>query len=186
MARSGRRFKIGAAGPLSRDETLGQGGDPNARGEFTRGEVRPYQPPTPEAVPETPPAAPPAEAPAGEIVVVVPDNSRPSGDPGSDTGAPPGGPPDGPPSDSGPPSDATSARGRKVTGSEGEHPITAQKGEWIIQESAVKKYGDAFMKAVNAGKIKIMKRSEAAQHFGKGGKVDVPISRSGRAYARMK
>lgn len=47
------------------------------------------------------------------------------------------------------------ARGGLVTGSEAEHPITAQRGEFIMRETAVRKYGVAFMRAVNAGKVRV-------------------------------
>lgn len=175
MARSGRRLTIGAPGPLSRDELLS--GDSGAPG-LTRGEVSPHKPPPTERIPDAPPAAPAAEA---EPVIVVPDDSsRPSGGPsdtgpGIGTGAPTADAPTAP--DTGTAPDAgVEARGGKITGSEKEHPITAQAGEWVIQESAVKKYGDAFMKKLNAGQIKMVKQSA----YAKGGKVSAPSGRAKR------
>jgi hypothetical protein len=61
-------------------------------------------------------------------------------------------------------------RGGKVGGKQNEHPITAQNGEWVIQESAVKKYGDNFMSLLNAGKVNV----QTPQQYAKGGKVGGP------------
>lgn len=47
------------------------------------------------------------------------------------------------------------ARGGLISGSEAEHRITAQKGEYIVREIAVKKYGVPFMNALNRGAIKV-------------------------------
>lgn len=165
MARSGRRYRIGAAGPLSTDETLG-GGD-SGGSPFTRGEVRPYTPQVPQDIPSvSTPTGGGETAPAFVIIGAVPESG---GDAPGQGGGP--GPGSGPSGDPGAGPDAgVEARGGKIGGAQSEHPITAQNGEWVIQESAVKKYGDKFMAALNAGQIPV----QSHEQYAKGGKVKKP------------
>lgn len=196
MARKGRRLTIGGTGvSLSDEDSLSQTG--------SRGEVRSYQPPS-EAAQAAEAAKIGAGAAAADkdatgdtvpSIVIIDAGVGGPGEPGqaANEGGPTGEPgqigPDAPTSGGPPGSDAPGEggpgpgdtggmkRGGAVQGSEKEHPVTAQNGEWIIQESSVKKYGDAFMKKLNAGEIPVM----SADAYAKGGKV----TSSGPKYRRL-
>lgn len=165
MARRGRRLTIGGSG--TEDDTVG--GAP-------RGEVKSYLPPS-EADQATQAAAIAAAATpspdAAPIIVMPPVDVPVSGgdSPGAPGGEGPGGSPGGP-SGSAPGDDAgVEAKGGLLHGSSSEHPITAQAGEFVMQRSAVQKYGAAFMKHINEGTAQVMSPADAQQHFAKGGMV---------------
>jgi len=177
MARRGRRLTIGGSGvALSDDESLAQTG--------LRGEVRRYQPLGESEQSES--AA--VIARAGEeqnknaigqgtaSFVIV--QSEGGGDASSSSGSDDPGD-EGDPGDPGTDADATDggagpggsggggerAQGGVVKGSESEHVIKAQKGEYVIKEASVKKYGKGFLDMLNSGKIPMM----TADAYKKGG-----------------
>jgi hypothetical protein len=167
MARSGRRFVIGAAGPLTNDESLGGG-----RGEtagFARGEVQAYTPPKPADVPA-------AEA-SGDIVVIMPQPPAPESGGDAAASATTGeGPGTGTGTGTGTGEDAgVEDTGGKIDG-EGRVMRGLLGGEFVIQRSAVKKYGDQLLTALNEGKVQVM----SPEQYDKGGKVG-----SGQRFAAL-
>src|SRR5258705_5298268 len=154
MARQGRRLTIGGSGvALSDDDSFaesGSGGDvrrstPQSEADIAKEAQRLADASKPV---ETPPV----------IIMDQPQAPESGGDaPGTGTGTGTGTGPSG--GDPGGPGDAgVEAKGGKIKGSSQEHPITAQAGEWVIQKSAVAKYGDSFLAALNAGKVEIQHR----------------------------
>ena len=158
MARYGRRLTIGGSGAtLSDDDSLAQTG--------ARGEVRRYVPPSPEEVAAgTPPVTAPPPVDQTVPTIILPE--QPSGGegaaPGSESGQGVGGPAGGPGVGEGGPSasdtgEGAFAHGGKVGGPAGEHPISAQRGEFVMSKDAVNRYGLAFMHHVNRGTAKIQR-----------------------------
>lgn len=195
MARLGRRLTIGGSGMGSDEDSLAVTG---ARGEVRRfapiSEAEQIAQSEKIAQKSTEGAGP-----GGNIstpVLIVPDTSAPSGDAASDTGAAPGeastegvgpdsstsgGPPAGDaPGVGGPgPGDTGGmrrggliyAKGGRIGGSQSEHPITAQAGEYILRKEAVAKYGPKLLDLLNAGKVQAMTPQDVGQHFSKGGMI---------------
>ncbi len=154
MARQGRRLTIGGSGvALSDDDSFAQTG--------SRGDVRRFTPQSEADIAKEAQrladASKPVETPP-VIIMDQPQAPESGGDaPGTGTGTGTGTGPSG--GDPGGPGDAgVEAKGGKIKGSSQEHPITAQAGEWVIQKSAVAKYGDSFLAALNAGKVEIQHR----------------------------
>lgn len=186
MARQGRRLSIGGRGiGLSDDDSLAQTG--------ARGEVKRYVGMSEaEIAAEAERIAKASQQQEEQIPIAIINDSVPESGGGGTadaggvgTGGPSGGtegsgaPGAGDSSTGGESGSGTSdsgaegdggafKRGGKVGGKNSEHPITAQAGEWVINEAAVKKYGDKFMAALNAGKIPMM----SSKAYAKGGKVN--------------
>lgn len=196
MARRGRRLTIGGSGLLSDDDLLAQTGE--------RGEVRRFAPISEEearrqaaSIGRVSEESASSESAPTPVIISVP------GPGGSGTGAGEGNPGDpggegGPggvgapasgegPSDAsgvGPDSSGPFAKGGRVGGPAGEHPITAQGGEFVMRKEAVQRYGMSVMEALNNGTAQIQRSTKTGgEAYRYGGLVSAPEKRKMRRLA---
>jgi len=165
-----RRFRIGATGPLGIDDTLG-GGDALDRGTgYRRGEVKPFDA---EANQSTPARELFGTGEIAPVIVLPPTSMVPPPESGGDSPGPAGTEGEGPGSGGGPGSSGDDAgvehKGGLIKG-KGEEKVTALAGEFVIQRSAVKKYGVDFLNKLNAGTIQAVPHDkfDAKKHFSNG------------------